>query len=283
MPGFNPFRYRFPYTNINDINLDWIIKQVKQLESALQGKQDKPDSTGTAGQVLGLDSSLNPVWVDQSGGGGGTTNYNSLENKPQIQGITLTGNKTASDLGLATASDIPTVPVQSVNGKTGAVELDAADVGALPSSTSIPGYSLQLPVMDGVASAGTNFSRYAMEGHVHPTDTTRQAVITASGLLKGAGSGTVQAATKGVDYGAKSFTVVLSSASWSNKEQIISNANFYASGYSYIVSPAGSSFADYADAVIYADNVTVDGSMTFHCTNVPTNNLTVNVQRSVSA
>ena len=34
------------------------------------------------------------------GGGGGTTNYNALENKPQINGTTLSGNKTSSDLGL---------------------------------------------------------------------------------------------------------------------------------------------------------------------------------------
>ena len=31
MSGFNPFRCRFPYTNINDINLDWIIKKVRKL------------------------------------------------------------------------------------------------------------------------------------------------------------------------------------------------------------------------------------------------------------
>ena len=31
MSGFNPFRYRFPYTNINDINLDWLIKKVRKL------------------------------------------------------------------------------------------------------------------------------------------------------------------------------------------------------------------------------------------------------------
>lgn len=163
---------RFPYTTLNDINLDWIIKQVKQIAAALQGKQDKPDAAGTAGQVLGLDENLDPVWLDQSGGGG-TNNYNNLTNKPQINSVTLSGNKTAADLGLANASDIPTVPVQSVNGQTGAVVLDAANVGALPSSTFIPGYSLQLPVMDGEASAGTNFSRYAMEGHRHPTDTSR--------------------------------------------------------------------------------------------------------------
>lgn len=34
------------------------------------------------------------------GGGGGTTNYNQLSNRPQINGTTLTGNKSASDLGL---------------------------------------------------------------------------------------------------------------------------------------------------------------------------------------
>lgn len=37
------------------------------------------------------------------GGGGGTTNYNALENKPQINGTTLSGNKTSSDLGLQSA------------------------------------------------------------------------------------------------------------------------------------------------------------------------------------
>lgn len=34
------------------------------------------------------------------GGGGGTTNYNLLQNKPQINGVTLSGNKTADDLQL---------------------------------------------------------------------------------------------------------------------------------------------------------------------------------------
>lgn len=35
------------------------------------------------------------------GGGGGTSNYEDLSNKPQIGGVTLSGNKSASDLGLA--------------------------------------------------------------------------------------------------------------------------------------------------------------------------------------
>ena len=41
-----------------------------------------------------------------SGGGEGTDNYNDLNNKPKINGHTLSGNKTASDLGLASAEDL---------------------------------------------------------------------------------------------------------------------------------------------------------------------------------
>lgn len=35
------------------------------------------------------------------GGGGGTTDYEDLDNLPQINGNTLTGNKTSADLGIA--------------------------------------------------------------------------------------------------------------------------------------------------------------------------------------
>lgn len=46
----------------------------------------------------------NTVWYEietsGGGGGGGTDNYNSLSNKPQINGTTLSGNKTSDNLGL---------------------------------------------------------------------------------------------------------------------------------------------------------------------------------------
>lgn len=41
-----------------------------------------------------------------AGGGGGTSNYNDLTNKPSINGVTLSGDKSTSDLGIV----IPTVP-----------------------------------------------------------------------------------------------------------------------------------------------------------------------------
>lgn len=156
-----------------------------------------------------------------------------------------------------------------------AVAYQAIDGQGAPSSAT--------PLMDagaGSAGIGTSFSR---DDHVHPTDTSRQALINASGMLKGAGSGSVSAATKGTDYGALSFTVSLTVAGWSSKAQTISNSKFVTSGYAYIVSPASASFLNYGTAQIYADDVTTNGQMTFHCEDVPSSALTVNITRVVSA
>lgn len=38
------------------------------------------------------------AYVKAHGGEGGTSNYNDLTNKPQINGNTLTGNKTSANL-----------------------------------------------------------------------------------------------------------------------------------------------------------------------------------------
>lgn len=87
----------------------------------------------------------NAKWYSQSGGGG-TNNYEALANKPSINNVTLVGDKSLSDLGVPTKTSeltndsgfITSVPVTSVNSKTGAVVLAASDVGALPDSTVIP-------------------------------------------------------------------------------------------------------------------------------------------------
>lgn len=44
-----------------------------------------------------------------SPGPGGTTDYDELSNKPQIEGTTLSGNKTAAQLGLATSSSVSSI------------------------------------------------------------------------------------------------------------------------------------------------------------------------------
>ena len=81
---------------------------------------------------------------------------------------------------------------------------------------SLPNPSDTPPVMDGIAAAGT-LATYARGDHKHPTDTSKQAKITASGILKGDGSGGVSAAVKGTDYAGPSVgvTATLSASSWS--------------------------------------------------------------------
>ena len=47
-----------------------------------------------------------------TGGVGGTTNYLELTNKPMINGVTLSGNKTSADLGIS-YNDLLNVPIFS--------------------------------------------------------------------------------------------------------------------------------------------------------------------------
>lgn len=67
--------------------------------------------------------------------GGGTTDYNLLNNKPSINGITLSGNKTGSDLGLV---DIAKVSSAIVHGRAkGASPSFYTDIDDLPISRFI--------------------------------------------------------------------------------------------------------------------------------------------------
>jgi hypothetical protein len=121
--------------------------------------------------------------IEEGGGGGGTSNYEQLTNKPSINDVTLTGNKTTSELGIvenaqadwsqtdSTADDYiknkPTIPTVndavltiqkngtavgtfSANAATAAtinitVPVDAEDVDALPDTTKY-GASLALSI-----------------------------------------------------------------------------------------------------------------------------------------
>ena len=72
-------------------------------------------------------------YVDQQGGGGGTSDYTALSNKPQINGTTLTGNKTAANLGLASASDLAAKAdrVTEVTVSTAGAVTQALDAGKI--------------------------------------------------------------------------------------------------------------------------------------------------------
>lgn len=74
-------------------------------EAILQATINGEEYTGyPESRIEELLLELKAVIEAGGGGGGGTTNYNLLENKPQIGGVTLTGDKSASDLSLASTS-----------------------------------------------------------------------------------------------------------------------------------------------------------------------------------
>lgn len=102
----------------------------------------------------------------------------------KVNGSALTPSSKAVDV---------TVPTKTSDLTNDSSFITSSDIpeGAAASNTT--------PKMDGTAAKGSE-TAFARGDHVHPTDTSRQAKITASGLLKGDGSGGVTAATSGTDY-----------------------------------------------------------------------------------
>lgn len=59
---------------------------------------------GETASIKQLDQQVKEI-EESGGGGGGTTDYDKLTNKPQINGTTLQGNKTAPELELVDKKD----------------------------------------------------------------------------------------------------------------------------------------------------------------------------------
>ena len=84
----------FPHTSFSEINLDWICDILKALTGGTTGQYLKKKS----------DDDFDFEWSAGGGGGGGTSDYNDLSNKPQINSVTLSGNKTLTQLGITAAA-----------------------------------------------------------------------------------------------------------------------------------------------------------------------------------
>ena len=105
-------------------------------------------------QILNLDADLNISRLDADIrtlrlGDGGTSNYNDLTNKPSINSVPLTGNKTTEDLniktsdldndaGFITDADIPTKTSDLTNdsGFQTAAQVSSAVAAAIPTNIS---------------------------------------------------------------------------------------------------------------------------------------------------
>lgn len=82
------------------------------------------DSSGLPTPITREEEYLEAI-ARNGGGGGGTTNYNALDNKPQIAGTTLQGDKSLAELGIASASAVSDSEkdIYAVMGEMGAKNL----------------------------------------------------------------------------------------------------------------------------------------------------------------
>lgn len=99
--------------------------------------------------------------MSTAGVSGGTSNYNDLSNKPQINSVSLSGNKTYSDLGLA-ASD-HTHSLSSLGAASSSHNHSGTQLGSASSGvTSI--YTRNLYVNDSIELGGISRSSWPSEG-----------------------------------------------------------------------------------------------------------------------
>jgi hypothetical protein len=82
----------------------------KAVASAISGKQDTLVS-GTSIKTINNESILGSGNITISGG---ASNYNDLTDKPQINGVTLSGNKTSADLGIPKILTGTTTPASTL-------------------------------------------------------------------------------------------------------------------------------------------------------------------------
>mgnify|MGYP003300820284 CR=1 FL=1 len=102
-----------------------------------------------ADRMLSDEILLGLINSKSGGGGGGTGNYNDLSNQPQIGGITLKGNKSASDLGLQ--REVLYGATDPTGGEDGDLYLKTtsasnADVFGTPSANTGDGYEITTDV-----------------------------------------------------------------------------------------------------------------------------------------
>lgn len=143
-------------------------------------------------------------------------------------------------------------------------------------------------VMDGSGSGDMQASVYDPQGAV-ATEGGIPAYVAANADAAGAAANAVSAHNGSANAHSDLFTaksgkavaisLTLAANAWSNGAQTVQNASLLASGYDYIICPASASYLAYAGAIIYADDISTDGSITFHAGETPTGNLTVYVLR----
>ena len=252
----------------------------------------KPQKGDYTAEMVGADASGAAATVQSNldGHEGDTTAHITAAERTKWNGkqdkLTFDTAPTANSTNPVTSGGVKTeldkkANATSLGAHTGNTDnphqVTAAQVGADPTGTAASAVSAHnssstahSDIRTALAGKEAAGAAAAVQGNLDDHEGNTTAHITAS----------ERTSWNGKSGKAVSFTVSLTAAGWSGNAQTVSNSKFVTSGYAYTVCPAGDSFAGYAEAVIYADDVTTAGKMTFHCNEAPTANLTVNILRT---
>ena len=173
---------------INAYKIEWEEEEIEEVTcyftfSGVVYDGSAPAVYSVVFEDVATDATSMSGTLHEMSGGGGTSDYDNLTDKPQINGVTLSGNKSASDLSLGTyskpsggipASDMASA-VQTSLGKadsayqkpSGGIPASDLASGVIP---TVPSAATAAPADLGTAAVGSS-SKYAKEDHVHKLPT----------------------------------------------------------------------------------------------------------------
>lgn len=120
--------------NTNKDNITTINSDITQIQTDITGKQN--NITGAASTITDDNLATDRALISNSSGKVAVSNVTSTE-LGYLDGVT-------SNVQTQLDKKLEKAPVTSVNSKTGVVQLNASDVGALPDTTVIPSKTSQL-------------------------------------------------------------------------------------------------------------------------------------------
>jgi len=271
-------------------NTDYAVSWIDPSESPIPTERLIP-SGGTTGQVLAKDSNddYDAVWVDEhtvpSGGLTGQVlmkesasdydaNWNDL---PYISSLfTITVTQSGGDL----VADKTFSQISSAITDGNVIELTYSGKMYNLVDVSVSQFKFATVTTAGVSIIANgiviNDDNTVTSASYTSVNTVVDATPTQSST-NAVQSGGVYTALQNKASKSISFTISLLSSGWTNLSQTIQDVRIVTNGYDYIITPASSSYGEYASSMIYAEDISTDGEITFKCTEAPTNNITVNI------
>ena len=138
--------FKLPWSNFHELNLDWILDKIKELEATLAG------ITGSA------DPSNDPPEMDGTADPGSSANYSRGNH------VHPTDTSRASQADLRALQDEVYDNYQTLSGEINTLDAKVA-------------FSAAAPLMDSSSPSSGSSAYQARADHVHPTDTSRASAV----------------------------------------------------------------------------------------------------------